>query len=88
MNREYLVSVFFIPSLPFKALRTLVELGIRYSIYQFTHCSTCQTGDYNITIFCVVSTSSTSFKKYNDMLTLSMRQVTFCCCFFGERMKI
>ena len=51
MNREYLVSVFFIPSLPCKALRTLVELGIRYSIYQFTHCFTFQTGDYNITIF-------------------------------------
>ena len=37
-----------------------------YSIYQFFHWFTLQTGDFNLIInFRVYSTSSTSFKKYN-----------------------
>ena len=34
-------------SLPGKALRTLVDIA-RYSIYQFTHCFTRETSDYDI----------------------------------------
>ena len=65
-----------ISSLPGKALRILVAIArlagnIWYSIYQFIHCCTLITSDFDVIFDCCVSSASlvTSFKECNVIMT-------------------